>query len=94
MKIIDIVKNNEITVSCEMFPPKAGTALTEVKAVVEEIAKLSPAYMSVTYGAGGGTRKTTVDVVDEIQNVIIYPEFLKTEIWHLDGPMKHFVSQG
>jgi methylenetetrahydrofolate reductase (NADPH) len=69
MKIIDIVKNNEITVSCEMFPPKAGTALTEVKAVVEEIAKLSPAYMSVTYGAGGGTRKTTVDVVDEIQNV-------------------------
>ncbi len=69
MKISEIVRNNEITLSCEMFPPKAGTALTEVKTVVEEISKLSPAYMSVTYGAGGGTRKTTVDVADEIQNV-------------------------
>lgn len=32
--------------------------------------------------------------IEEIQNVIIYPEFLKTEIYHLDKPMKHFVSRG
>ena len=32
--------------------------------------------------------------IEEIQNVIIYPEFLKTEIYHLDEPMKHFVSKG
>ena len=32
--------------------------------------------------------------IDQIQNVTIYPEFIKKEIYHLDGPMKHFVSKG
>ena len=32
--------------------------------------------------------------IEEIQNVVIYPEFIKTEIYHLDEPMKHFVSKG
>lgn len=32
--------------------------------------------------------------VEEIQNATIYPAFIKEEIFHLDGPMKHFVSQG
>ena len=32
--------------------------------------------------------------IDQIQNVTIYPEFIKKEIDHLDGPMKHFVSKG
>ena len=32
--------------------------------------------------------------IGQIQNVTIYPEFLKEEIYHLDGPMKHFVSKG
>ena len=32
--------------------------------------------------------------IEELQNVIIYPEFLKKEIYSLDGPMKHFVSRG
>lgn len=32
--------------------------------------------------------------IEMIRNIIIYPEFLKTEIYHLDEPMKHFVSRG
>ena len=32
--------------------------------------------------------------IEQIQNVTIYPKFLKEEIYHLDGPMKHFVSKG
>ena len=32
--------------------------------------------------------------IEQIQNVTIYPEFLKEEIYHLDGPVKHFVSKG
>lgn len=32
--------------------------------------------------------------MEQIRNVTIYPEFLKEEIYHLDGPMKHFVSIG
>ncbi len=32
--------------------------------------------------------------IEEIENIIIYPEFIKKEIYHLDEPMKHFVSKG
>lgn len=32
--------------------------------------------------------------IEKLQDVVIYPEFVKTEIYHLDGPMKHFVSEG
>lgn len=32
--------------------------------------------------------------IEELQDVVIYPEFVKTEIYHLDEPMKHFVSEG
>ena len=32
--------------------------------------------------------------IEEIKNVTIYPEFLKEEIYHIDEPMKHFVSRG
>lgn len=32
--------------------------------------------------------------IDKLEAVTIYPEFLKEEIFHLDGPMKHFISRG
>ncbi|MCL2194961.1 MAG: methylenetetrahydrofolate reductase [Oscillospiraceae bacterium] len=68
MKITDILNNN-ITVSCELFPPKAGVPLEGAKNVIREIADLKPSFMSVTYGAGGSTRGNTVEIANEIQNV-------------------------
>ena len=55
MKIIDILKKDNLSVSFEVFPPKYDTSFESVKNATEEIAKLSPAFMGVTYGAGGGT---------------------------------------
>ena len=55
MKIIDILKENKLTLSFEVFPPKTETAFDSVRQATEEIASLSPAFMSVTYGAGGDT---------------------------------------
>lgn len=68
MKIADILKEEKVHISCELFPPKQGGQLEKVQQVVQEIARIQPAYMSVTYGATGGTSDYTVDIADEIQN--------------------------
>lgn len=68
MRIIDILKDEQVHISCELFPPKQGHQLENVKQVVQEIALLKPSYMSVTYGATGGTSDYTVDIANEIQN--------------------------
>lgn len=68
MKIIDIVNTGKVAVSCELFPPKAGSKLLEAKMIVKDMAALKPSFMSITYGAGGGTSDHTVSLANEIQN--------------------------
>ena len=51
----------------EGFPPKTDTAFESVRNATEEIAKLRPSFMSVTYGAGGGTSKYTLDIARSIK---------------------------
>lgn len=67
MKIINILKNNKPSLSFEVFPPKNDTAFESVKHATNEVAKLKPAFMSVTYGAGGGTSKYTLDIAESIK---------------------------
>lgn len=67
MKIIDLLKNKSLSISFEVFPPKTDTAFESVRVATEEIAKLKPAFMSVTYGAGGGTSKYTLDIAKQIK---------------------------
>ena len=67
MKIIDILNNGKLSLSFEVFPPKKATAFDSVLRATEEIAKLGPSFMSVTYGAGGGTSQYTLDVAKNIQ---------------------------
>ena len=55
MKITDIINASAPSLSFEVFPPKTSDKFESVRSAVNEIAKLSPSYMSVTYGAGGGT---------------------------------------
>ena len=68
MKIIDILNTGKVTVSCELFPPKYGSGLAGAKSVVRQTAALNPAFISITYGAGGGTSEHTVSLADESQN--------------------------
>ena len=58
MKIIDKITKDTLSISFEVFPPKTETNFESVKKATEEIASLRPLFMSVTYGAGGGTSKT------------------------------------
>ena len=67
MKISDILKNEKPYISFEVFPPKADTGIESVRQAVEKIAKLSPSFMSVTYGAGGGTSRYTLDIARDIE---------------------------
>ena len=69
MKIRDLLKEDRVTVSCELFPPKRGGELEKAKAVVRDMARLNPAFMSVTYGAGGTNSRNTVEIANEIENV-------------------------
>ena len=67
MKIIDIIKTGKPTLSFEVFPPKTDSSFESVKVATEEIAKLHPSFMSVTYGAGGGTSKYTLEIAENIK---------------------------
>ena len=67
VKVIDILNNGKVNVSCELFPPKVWSQVSGAKQVVRDIARLSPSFMSVTYGAGGGTSEHTVDLSREVQ---------------------------
>ena len=66
MKLSEIINNGKLSLSFEVFPPKTDTAFESVKHATEEIAKLSPSFVSVTYGAGGGTSKYTLDIAKNI----------------------------
>lgn len=67
MKIIDLLKLGKLSLSFEVFPPKTETAFESVKAATEDIARLRPSFMSVTYGAGGGTSRYTLDIAKNIK---------------------------
>ena len=76
MKIIDILNQDKITVSFEVFPPKKQEGMQNVLEASEAIAKLKPDFMSVTYGAGGSTSKLTVEVATalmEKEGVTVLP---------------------
>ncbi|MBQ4110797.1 MAG: methylenetetrahydrofolate reductase [Clostridia bacterium] len=73
MKIIDLLKQNKLSLSFEVFPPKTESGFESVKTATEEIAKLKPSFMSVTYGAGGGTSKYTLDIAKNIKELYGVP---------------------
>lgn len=73
MKIIDIIKGGNPRLSFEVFPPKTDASFEAVMSATAEIASLSPSYMSVTYGAGGGTSRYTAEIAEKIQNMGVTP---------------------
>ncbi len=62
MKIIDILRQDKVTLSFEVFPPKTSDTYEAVAKATQDIAALRPDFMSVTYGAGGGTSAYTIGI--------------------------------
>ncbi|MBE7080879.1 MAG: methylenetetrahydrofolate reductase [NAD(P)H] [Clostridiales bacterium] len=73
MKLTEIFAQNRYSLSFEVFPPKTSDVYDSVKSATEEIARLSPAFMSVTYGAGGGTSQYTLDIAKNIKSAYGVP---------------------
>ena len=67
MKISELLKRDGVTFSLEVFPPKTSDRYTETAEAAREIARMGPDFMSVTYGAGGGTGEFTAGIAAEIQ---------------------------
>jgi len=78
MKIKEILGQGKPTLSFEIFPPKTEDKYESVEQAASEIAKLKPAFMSVTYGAGGGTSQYTVDIASGV-----YHNYNVTALAHL-----------
>jgi methylenetetrahydrofolate reductase (NADPH) len=68
MYISQYFAQNDCTVSFEVFPPKADSGFATVRAAVEKLSHLAPHYMSVTYGAGGGTSQNTAAIAAFVQD--------------------------
>ncbi len=73
MRIIDLINSEKPTISMEVFPPKTSDKFESIKQATEQIAALKPDFMSVTYGAGGGTSEFTADIAKNIQNKYSVP---------------------
>ena len=67
-KIIEILNDGRIHLSCELFPPKQGAELQNSLEIVNRIAAVNPSYMSVTYGAGGSTVGYSAALAKEVQD--------------------------
>ena len=78
MKIRDILKSEEPHISFEVFPPKTDAGYESVLNATRKIASLKPSFISVTYGAGGGTSKNTVSIASQIE-----ADFGVTSLAHL-----------
>jgi methylenetetrahydrofolate reductase (NADPH) len=68
MKIIDILLKDQFTLSFEVFPPVREGNFDSLYATIEELIKINPHFISITYGAGGSTRDKTVEIASRIKN--------------------------
>ncbi|MBQ1368036.1 MAG: methylenetetrahydrofolate reductase [Firmicutes bacterium] len=73
MRVIDLLNSDRPTLSFEVFPPKTQDKFENVIHAAYEIGHLHPDFMSVTYGAGGGRSRYTVEMVDQLQNELNIP---------------------
>ena len=67
MKISEILKKNNVSISFEIFPPKKDSAFDSVMNTALSLANLKPDFMSITCGAGGTTQKNTEEIAIQLQ---------------------------
>lgn len=99
MKISDILKQDKVTLSFEVFPPKTSSSYESVARATQEIAALHPDFMSVTYGAGGGTSEHTVHIAADLHaqygvNVLTHLTCVSSTRQHVSSMLKKFKQEG
>ncbi len=99
MKISDILKQDKVTLSFEVFPPKTSSSYESVARATQEIAALHPDFMSVTYGAGGGTSEHTVQIAADLPaqygvNVLTHLTCVSSTRQHVSAMLEKFKQHG
>ncbi len=86
MHFADLFQQRSTTVSFEFFPPRTKESAEELFGAISELESLRPSFVSATYGAGGGTRELTIDMVLRIKRetrMQVVPHL--TSIWHTEA---------
>ena len=99
MKIIDLLNEDKVTLSFEVFPPKTSSKYENVLKASEKIASLNPSFMSVTYGAGGGTSAHTVALAKDIHEkydveVMAHLTCVSSTREHVESMVEQFKENG
>lgn len=89
MKITEMLRDNKVTLSFEVFPPKVDSKFDTVAKACKELAGLAPDFMSVTYGAGGGTSAYTADIAEMLNGLgipsVAHLTCVNSSLSHVDG---------
>src|SRR5688572_31626007 len=70
MRVRDLLGRGQPCFSFEFFPPKNEDGIAALFTAIGELKELEPAFVSVTYGAGGSTRERTIELVGRIRRVV------------------------
>jgi len=68
MRLDQLYRGNAPDISIELFPPKTPEGVEALFQTVEQLKRLKPAFFSMTYGAAGSTRDTTLALCDRLKN--------------------------
>lgn len=98
MKITELLKDDKPCISCELFPPKAGSELQNALKIVDKIAEIKPHFMSVTYGAGGTSAGQTVAIAKAVEEhnipALAHLTCIDATGDGIDGMLANFRSNG
>jgi methylenetetrahydrofolate reductase (NADPH) len=99
MKISDIYRDKKLVFSCEVFPPGPGVEIDGILKTIKGLKSTSPDFISVTYGAGGGTKSRTIEIASKIRKLykmepLMHLSCINTKKENIDKILNEIIQNG